>query len=47
MTTATQLKPEDVDLEPGPLELCGKGTRLGWDGKNRARLTRFYCGRWD
>ena len=47
MTTATQVRPQDMDMTPGPLTLCGQGTRLGWNGGNRARLLRFYCQRWD
>ena len=45
--TRQKTKASDYDMDDGPLDLCGKGTRLGWDGNNSARIVRFYCKRWD
>ncbi len=49
MTTATatrEITPGDFLMEPTPLELCGKGARIGRKGEDYM-LLRYFCKRWD
>ncbi len=49
MATATatrEITPADFMMEPDPLALCGKATRIGYNG-TQALVKRLYCDRWD